>query len=168
MYSPLITHGYYIIGTLQWQIPSLCAIILTYLFTKNINFKIFVAAIPLAILSTFTLIIGVVTWLPPLVWLIFKFAKTRSRNTGKWLIIWIVAMIITGLVYYSLVPHTEIEIKLQSLFTSTGIDYIAAFLASPFRLKYEFLLISVGILSLFLSIFFAYYYIVKKRKTEFT
>jgi len=168
VFSPLLTHGYYIIGTLQWQIPSLCTIILTYLFTKNINFKIFVAAISLAILSTFTLIIGVVTWLPPLVWLIFKFTKTRSRNTGKWLIIWIVVMITTGLVYYSLVPHTEIEIKLQSLFTSTGIEYIAAFLASPFRLKYEFLLISVGILTLFLSIFFAYYYIGKKRKIEFT
>lgn len=167
VYSPLITHGYYVIGTIQWQIPSMCAIILTYLFTKNLNFKIFTVATSLAILSTFTLIIGVITWLPTLVWLIFRFFKTRERSTGKWLIIWITVIIVTGLVYYSIVPHTEIQIKPQSIFSFNGFDYITAFLASPFRLKYDFLLILVGISTLILSVFFTYYYVVKKRKTEF-
>lgn len=167
IYNPLITHGYYVIPTLQWQIPSLGVLIITYLFNREkICWKVFSVASTIASLSTFTFIIGITTWLPGIVYFTVNHSKKYWNLRSKWLVVWIIITIIIGLTYYSLVPKSDIIFTPEIILTFKGFSFLTTFLASSFRLKYDFLLIFVGTATIFLSLFFALHYIKIKKFTS--
>jgi len=167
IYNPLITHGYYVIPTLQWQIPSLYAIVIVYLFNKQkICWKLFSVTSVMAFLSTFTFIIGVATWLLGIVYLAINYSKNKYRNLcGKWLVGWIVITAIVAFAYYSIVPKSDVIFTPEILFTFKGFSFLTTFLASSFRLKYDFLLITSGTATI-LGFFTVRYYFTQENQTN--
>ena len=167
IFSPLANSNYWAFIMLIWFLPSLGIFSVIWLLTKTtINLKILVAAISIAIMATFSSIIGVLAWLPGLVSLIHFNYVEKKWTDKKWLIIWILSLIITGLVYYSSAPLSKLQVEPFSIFSIEGYSFIATFVAVPFKLKYDFLMISVGTISIILSGFCVYYFTIFKKKIK--
>ena len=162
IYSPLPSSNYWAFAILLWLIPPLCVMAVIYLLDKpKMHVKIFAGAISLALISTFSSIIGIVVWLPGLI-LLIKRNKAKRWIEKKWLLVWICATVFTGLTYYSFVPHDEIETSPGLLLTPDGYSFIATFAAVAFRLKYDILMDLVGTFTIILSAFCLYYFIKNK------
>jgi len=71
-----------------------------------------------------------------------------------------------GLVYYSSAPLSKLQVEPFSIFSIEGYIFIATFVAVPFKLKYDFLMISVGTISIILSGFCVYYFTIFKKKIK--
>lgn len=165
IYSPLITHGYYTIPTIQWQITSLGCITIIYLMTANITWKkIFVASI-IAICATFTLIPGIITWIIPIIFLVFK--NNNSEHYKAKLFVWIGIILLVGIAYYLLAPKI-VNTFPNNLISQDGLEYFFGYIASPFRLKFYELLLSAGITTVFATGFFSLYYITKHKNSNVT
>ncbi len=159
IYCPLASSNYWAFAILLWFIPSLSVMAMIYLLNKpEIRLKIFVGAISLALISTFSSIVGIVVWIPGLILLIKK-DKSKQTVKKKWFLAWIIATIITGITYYAFVPHDRIETDLNVLFSLDGYSFVATFAAVAFRLKYPMLMVLVGTFTILLSGFCLYYFI---------
>ncbi len=159
IYCPLASSNYWAFAILLWFIPSLSVMAMIYLLNKpEIRLKIFVGAISLALISTFSSIVGIVVWIPGLILLIKK-DKSKQTVKKKWFLVWIIATIITGITYYAFVPHDRIETDLNVLFSLDGYSFVATFAAVAFRLKYPMLMVLVGTFTILLSGFCLYYFI---------
>jgi len=69
-------------------------------------------------------------------------------------------------VYYSSAPSSKLQVEPFSIFSIEGYSFIATFVAVPFKLKYDFLMISVGTISIILSGFCVYYFTIFKKKIK--
>jgi len=163
IYSPLaITSNLWAFVMLLWLIPPLCVMSVIYLVDKpKMHVKIFAGAISLALISTFSSIIGIVVWLPGLI-LLIKRDKAKRWIGKKWFFVWICATVFTGLIYYSYIPHGTIETSPGLLLTLDGYSFIATFAAVAFRLKYDILMDLVGTFTIILSGFCLYYFVKNK------
>ena len=159
LYNPLTTHNSYALAMLSWYIPMFGMTLIVYLLNKkSINFKNFSPAISLAIMSTFSILLGVVAWIAGF-FMLLKLFTEKTNKPVKWISLWIVSVILIGTSYLSLVSgNHNLDIQFENLFTYTTFSFITNFLASSFRLKYQFLLISVGTISIILSGIFIYYF----------
>lgn len=158
IYSPLTNSNYWAFAILQWYLPSLGIVITVYLLQKKLNFKIFISAISSAVLATFSVIAGIVAWFP---WIIgipyLNFIKNKTEN--KWLLLWILGSIATGLLYYLLTPQSSLTVEPTIFFKPDGYLFIATFVSAAFRLQYHILMIIVGTISIFISFYCVYYFI---------
>ena len=167
LYSPLTVSGYWSIALLAWFFPMLSISVIIYLFNKSqINSKIFSSGIFFSIFGTFSILLGVVSWIAGFLILMKSISKKRLENK-KWIILWISSSLITGFVYLSLISGLSQPINFDLLFSFSGFSFITNFLSSSFRLKYQTLMILVGSLSIILSIVYCWYFIKKDYFKQF-
>jgi len=167
IFSPLITSSQHVFPIWQFIIPQLAIISVIFLLNnKNINPKIFLFAVILGIISTFSSTFGIVIWIAG-IFALLNFNSTRNLIGKKWLISWIVVMLICGAIYYQSFDQVQLpEIGKTSPLSLEGLSFITVFLSTAFRLKFDLLLNLVGIFSIILSIVCAAYFIkIKKIET---
>ena len=73
-------------------------------------------------------------------------------------------MIVLGFVYYELFPDGELsQLGKSSPVSIEGLSFITTFLSAGFRLKFHVLMVLVGTLSIFFSVFCISYFIKLKK-----
>ena len=157
VYSPLINSNYFSFATLLWQLPSLGIIIVIYSLREKTNFKFLTASIGAAIFSTFSSIIGIVAWVPAFLYMF------KNNFKKKWAVIWIASMISIGIFYNVIVPQLEVDKDFMILFSFEGLSFIATFLSTPFRVKFDILMNAIGFATIFISFFCVYYFTSQKK-----
>ncbi len=161
IYNPLTTSGYFMLVMLEWYFPLLGIVSIIYLLNKKtIKTKIFASSIGLAIFSTFSILLGVVSWIAGLTILLKSLTEKKLYNK-KWILLWISSSTIIGFLYMQLTSGLSEPTRLDLLFSFTGFSFIANFLASSFRLKYDILMLVVGSFSILISFFYIWYFIKK-------
>ena len=154
LYSPLTTSGYFMLVMLEWYFPLLGIVSIIYLLNKeNIKTKIFTSSIFLAFFSTFSIVLGVVSWIAGLT-ILFKSISEKKFENKKWIFLWIISASLIGFFYMTLTSGMSEPMRTDLLFSYTGFSFITNFISSSFRLKYELLMILVGSFSIILSIVF--------------
>ena len=167
IYSPLQDSGNHLIGMIMWLLPPVSIIGIIYLLDKKPSLKLLSLSICLAIASTFSTIIGIVPWLVGIICLIKFDSHHKKWIEKKWLVIWITCTIITGLIFYSQFPKdAATQPNFSFLFTYDGFAFLATFISSAFRLKYHFLMVLVGSISLILGSFCVYYFTIYKKNLK--
>ena len=165
IFSPLISSSENALTGWQMILPQLAVISVIFLFSKKtITVPIFTICIILGIIATFSSILGIVIWIAGIFSLINYKSEEKKLVGKKWLVIWITAMIVMGLVFYQLIPENELSgIGKSSPISLKGLDFITVFLSAAFRLKYDLLMNSVGIISIFFSVFCVIYFMKLKK-----
>ena len=167
IYSPLQDSGNHLIGMIMWLLPPVSIIGIIYLLDKKPSLKLLSLSICLAIASTFSTIIGIVAWLVGIICLIKFDSHHKKWIEKKWLVVWITCTIITGLIFYSQFPKdAATQPNFSFLFTYDGFAFLATFISSAFRLKYHFLMVLVGSISLILGSFCVYYFTIYKKNLK--
>ena len=166
IYSPLQDSNFWSFAIMMWLLPPVAIIGVIYLLDKNLNLKFLSSAIGLAVVSTFSITIGIIAWLVGIFSLI-KFDPHRKKwIEKKFLFIWIACTTITGLVFYSQFSASETQPNFAFLFTFDGFSFLATFISSAFRLKYHFLMVLTGSISLILGFFCVYYFTILKKNLK--
>ena len=166
IYSPLQDSGFLNFGIIMWLLPPISIICIIYLLDKKPNLKLLSSAICLAVVSTFSTTVGIIAWIPGIISVI-KFDSVHKKWVEKkWLLIWLTCMVITGLIAYSQFPKDATQPNLSFLFTYDGFSFLATFVSSVFRLKYHFLMVLVGTISLILGSFCVYYFTTLKKNLK--
>ena len=166
IYSPLQDSNYWSFAIMLWLLPPVAIMGMIYLLNKGSNLKFLSPAIGLAIVSTFSVTIGIVAWLVGIFALI-KFDPHRKKwIKKKFLSIWVASTVIIGLIFYSQFSINETQPNLAFLFTFDGFAFLATFISSAFRLKYHFLMVLVGSASLILGSYCVYYFAIKKNNLK--
>ena len=167
IYSPLQDSGGHLFGLIMWLLPPISIMGIIYLFDKKPNLKLIVSSICLAVVSTFSTIIGIIVWLPGIIALIKFDSANKKWIEKKWLAIWIASTIIIGLIFYSQFPKdAATQPNFSFLFTYDGFTFLATFISSAFRVKYHFLMILIGSGSLILGSFCVYYFTIYKKNLK--
>ena len=166
IYSPLQDSGNHLIGMIMWLLPPVSIIGIIYLLDKKPNLKLLPAAICLAIVSTFSTTVGIIAWLPGIISVIKFDSHHKKWIEKKWLLVWLTCTIIAGLIFYSQLPKDATQLNFSFLFTYDGFSFLATFISSAFRLKYHFLMVLVGTISLILGSFCVYYFTILKKNLK--
>lgn len=145
---------------LQWGFPLMGTIITIYFLNKtNVNNKSIVLAFSLAVIAAFSDILGLIIFL--IGTLSFYYV---DKDRVKRLIIWIISSLLVFILYFKEIDLLDTPIYFSSLFTVEGLSFILRFIAVPFRLKYDYFVIPLGIISLLLfSSFVLYLFLIKKK-----
>ena len=166
IYSPLQDSNFWSFSIMMWLLPPVAIMGMIYLLNKGSNLKFLSSAIGLAIVSTFSVIVGIVAWLVGIFALI-KFDPHRKKwIEKKFLLIWIACTAITGLIFYSQFSASQTQPNFAFLFTYDGFSFLATFISSAFRLKYHFLMVLTGSISLILGFFCVYYFTILKKNLK--
>jgi len=167
IYSPLQDSGGHLFGLIMWLLPPISIIGIIYLLDKKPSLKLISSSICLAIVGTFSTIIGIIVWLPGIISLIKFNSANKKWIEKKWLAIWITSAVIIGLIFYSLFPKdAATQPNFSFLFTYDGFAFLATFISSAFRVKYHFLMILIGSSSLILGSFCVYYFTIYKKNLK--
>ena len=167
IFSPLQDSGNHLFGMIMWLLPPVSIIGVIYLLDKKPGLKSLPSAICLSIVATFSTIIGIIVWLPGIICLIKFDSHHKKWIEKKWLTIWLACTIVIGLIYYSQFPKdAAAQPNFLFLFTYDGFSFLVTFISSAFRLKYDFLMVSVGSISLALGSFCVYYFTIHKRNLK--
>ena len=152
---------------LEWYFPLLGIVSIIYLLNKeNIKTKIFTSSIFLAFFSTFSIVLGVVSWIAGLT-ILFKSISEKKFENKKWIFLWIISASLIGFFYMTLTSGMSEPMRTDLLFSYTGFSFITNFISSSFRLKYELLMILVGSFSIILSIVYGWYFIRKEYLKQY-
>lgn len=145
---------------LMWQFPLVGTITAVYLLNKDkLNNKSIVLAFFFAVIGAFSFILGLIIFII-CVLSFYYFDKYRIKR----LIIWIASSSLVFLLYFKDLELTPINFG--SLFTIEGLSFIFRFISVPFRLKYDYFLIPLGIISLLLFFGFSLYLFLIKKKQK--
>ena len=167
IYSPLQDSGGHLFGLIMWLLPPISIIGIIYLLDKKPSLKLISSSICLAIVATFSTIIGIIVWLPGIISLIKFNSANKKWIEKKWLAIWITSAVIIGLIFYSQFPKdAATQPNFSFLFTYDGFAFLATFISSAFRVKYHFLMILIGSSSLILGSFCVYYFTIYKKNLK--
>jgi len=162
LYNPLTSSGYWAIALLPWLFSMLGISLTVYLLNrKKLNSLIFSTGIFFAIFSTLSIVVGITAWIAGLITILKNSSKSKIHDK-KWISLWILSTIIMGIFYYYLISDSSVPTHFELLFTPAGFSFITNYLVSSFRLKFDFLMIVVGSISLLLSCFFVYYFAKKQ------
>jgi len=162
LYNPLTSSGYWAIALLPWLFSMLGISLTVYLLNrKKLNSLSFGGGIFFAIFSTLSIIVGITAWIAGLITILKNSSKSKIHDK-KWISLWILSTIIMGIFYYYLISDSSVPTHFELLFTPAGFSFITNYLVSSFRLKFDFLMIVVGSISLLLSCFFVYYFAKKQ------
>ena len=158
LYSPLTTSGYWSATILAWLFPMLGITMIVYFLNRTpIRISTFSLSAFFAIFATFSIMIGVISWITGLIMLTPKLLGKKFAEK-KWFFLWIPIIISVGFLYLHLTSSSSEPISYELLFSYTSFSFITHFLASSFRLKFEFLMVFVGTASLVLSGLYVFYF----------
>ena len=167
IYSPLQDSGGHTFGMVMWLLPPISIIGIIYLLNKKPNLKSLSSAAGLAVISTFSTIIGIIAWLPAIISLIKFEPHHKKWIEKKWLFIWLTCTIIIGFIFYSQFPKdAATQPNFSFLFTYDGFSFLATFISSAFRVKYHLLMVLIGSISLVLGSFCVYYFTIYKKNLK--
>ena len=166
IYSPLQDSGGHLFGMIMWLLPPVSIIGVIYLLDKKPSLKLISSSICLAIVGTFSTIIGIIAWVPGIILLIKFNSASKKWIEKKWLAIWITSAVIIGLIFYLQFPKDATQPNFSFLFTYDGFAFLATFISSAFRVKYHFLMILIGSSSLILGSFCVYYFTIYKKNLK--
>ena len=162
LYSPLTTSGYWSATMLSWLFPMLGIVLVVYFLNRiPIHLSTFSLAVFFAIFSTFSIMIGIISWITGLIMLTPKLLE-KQFTKKKWFFLWIPITISVGFLYLYLISDSSEPVFYELLFTYTSFSFITNFLASSFRLKFDFLMVFVGTISLVLSGLYVFYFTKKQ------
>ncbi|SVD45208.1 uncharacterized protein METZ01_LOCUS398062, partial [marine metagenome] len=148
LYSPLTTSGYWSAAILGWLFSMLGIVLVVYFLNRiPIRLSTFSLGAFFAIFSTFSIMIGVISWITGLIMLTPKLLEKQFAKK-KWFFLWIPITISVGFSYLYLISDSPQPVFYESFFTYTSFSFITNFLASSFRLKFDFLMVFVGTISL--------------------
>ena len=165
VFNPLMSSSHNFFTDWHMILPQLAVISTIFLFSrKTVTLPTFVICVILGIIATFSSIWGVVIWGAGIFSLINYKLEEKKLVEKKWLVAWIAIMILVGFVYYESYPKSGLgEIGKSSIFSIEGMSFITTFLSAGFRLKFDVLMILVGTVSIFFSIFCISYFIKLKK-----
>lgn len=145
---------------LQWQFPLLGTIAAVYFMSKDkLNNKSIVVAFFFSIIATFSDIIGLIIFI-----IIIMSFYYVDKERIKYLLIWITLSSSVFFLYFKNLVISDNSLNFSYLFTIEGLSFILRFISVPFRLKYDYLVIPVGIISLLMFFGFSLYLILIKKK----
>ena len=158
VYNPLTTSAYWSLAILGWifQMLGITATIY-FLNKKSISLQTFSGGVSAAIFSTFSILIGVTSWISGLL-MLFQNSSKKKISNKKWIVLWIASTVIIGLIYLKLIEGYSPPLFIEQLLSFSTYSFITNFLASSFRLKFQILLVSVGSISLIISGIYVYYF----------
>ena len=173
IYCPIYNTGYYIFSSVIWLLITLCIVCTIFLLNREkISNLIFLSSIPLAIFSTFLVLLGTIVWLVGLVCLLKRDARHKIINK-KYLAIWIFATAVLGFVYVYLGTLSGTyqfaeEINFSKFFSIEGLSFLTAYLSTSYRFGTENIVFSkvIGIITLVLSGYLFYYFIRIKKNVQ--
>ena len=167
VYNPLTTSAYWSLAILGWifQMLGITATIY-FLNKKSISLQTFSGGVSAAIFSTFSILIGVTSWISGLL-MLFQNSSKKKISNKKWIVLWIASTVIIGLIYLKLIEGYSPPLFIEQLLSFSTYSFITNFLASSFRLKFQILLVSVGSISLIISGIYVYYFSKQKYLKQY-
>jgi len=166
IFSPLINNNYWNYTILIWYLPALCIIGSIYFLNKKHNFKNIGIVLLLSIVSTYSIPLGLVVWIPGIIVMLKQYPQ-KNIFKHKIPILYFSSIIIIGLIYYAGNITAQKMVPLDDFFSFQTISVFFTFIAVPFKLKYDILMISAGFASVCVAGFLVYYLgLVRKQFTE--
>ena len=173
IYCPIYNTGYFIFSSIMWLMVTLCIVLIVFLVNREkITNSIFLSSISIAIFSTFLNLIGVIVWLAGFICLL-KRNNEKKIIEKKYLAAWIIATTIVGYAFVSLATSLEViqfgeELHLKQFFSIEGISFVLTYLATSYRFGIENIFFSkiIGVMTLMLSGYLFYYFIIIKNNVQ--
>jgi len=166
IFSPLIDANYWNYTILIWYLPALCIVASIYFLNKKHNFKNITIVLLLSIVSTYSIPLGLVIWASGTTVMLKKYIR-KSIWKQKIPIFYFSSMIFIGIIYYTGNIGTQNIISFDEFFSIQTVYVFLTFLAVPFKLKYDILMMIAGIASVSIAGFLVYYLgLVRKQFKE--
>jgi hypothetical protein len=163
IFSPLINNNYWNYTILIWYLPALCIVTIIYFLSRKQNLKNTVMVLLFSSIATYSIPLGLTAWIIGSTTIL---KRSFHRNITDWKIpiIYFSSMLAIGTIYYSGNIAAQKIIPISQFLTVKTVFVVATFIAVPFKLKYDILMISVGLISILLSISLSYYLGIRKKK----
>lgn len=160
LFSPLKHYIFlYALASLAWEIAIFCIVSVFYLFNREeITKKTFLTSISLAVIASFSLVLGLLIWLVGSLSLLSRFKREK-----RWLIFWALSGFMTFLMYFTIVKPAYSE-KPSALFSLNELIYVITYITDPFRLKFGPLILIVGATTLILFVILSWFLLKNKIK----
>ena len=166
IFSPLINSNYWNYTILIWNLPALCIIASIYFLNKKHNFKNISIVLLLSIISSYSIPLGLAIWIPGITVMLKKYIQ-KNIWKQKIPIFYFSSMILIGIIYYLGNIGAQNIISFDEYFSIQTVSVFLTFLAVPFKLKYDILMIITGFASVSIAGFLVYYLaIVRKQFKE--
>ena len=166
IFSPLINNNYWNYTILIWYLPALCIVASIYFLNKKHNFKSITIILLLSIVSSYSIPLGLAIWTPGIIVMLKKYIR-KNIWKQKIPIFYFSSMIVIGIIYYMGNISAQIIIPLDELFSIQTVSVFLTFIAVPFKLKYDILMITAGFASVLIAGFLVYYLgLVRKQFNE--
>jgi len=166
IFSPLINNNYWNYTILIWYLPALCIVASIYFLNKKHNFKNITIILLLSIVSSYSIPLGLAIWTPGIIVMLKKYIR-KNIWKQKIPIFYFSSMIVIGIIYYMGNISAQIIIPLDELFSIQTVSVFLTFIAVPFKLKYDILMITTGFASVLIAGFLVYYLgLVRKQFNE--
>ena len=166
IFSPLINNNYWNYTILIWYLPALCIVASIYFLNKKHNFKNITIILLLSIVSSYSIPLGLAIWTPGIIVMLKKYIR-KNIWKQKIPIFYFSSMIVIGIIYYMGNISAQAIIPLDELFSIQTVSVFLTFIAVPFKLKYDILMITAGFASVLIAGFLVYYLgLVRKQFNE--
>ena len=167
IYCPIYNTGYWVFSSVIWLLATLCIVLIIFLLNREkITSSIFSSSIAIVVFSTFLNLIGIMAWLAGFLCLLKRDDK-RKIIKKKFLVAWILAAVVVGLVFVSL-TKSSLEMDLEQFFSIEGLSFVLTYLTTSYRFGTENIAFSkiIGVITLILSGYFFYYFITIKKNVQ--
>lgn len=158
IFSPLINNNYWNYTILIWYLPAFCIVLVVYFLNKKHNIRNIIKVLMLSLVATYSIPLGLTVWIAGSVSIL------KKRLRGKISITYFSSMLIIGIIYYSGNIQQQKIIPFEDFISIRTVFVIATFLAVPFKLKFDTLMITVGLASALISIILVYYLGIVRNK----
>jgi len=162
IFSPLINNNYWNYSILIWYLPALCIVTAIYLLNKKQSLKNIIGIIMLSLIATYSIPVGLTVWIAGSVSILKKYVG--KNITTQILIIYFSLMLVVGIIYYSGNIQQQKIIPFEQFISIRTVFVVATFLAVPFKLKFDALMIIIGIVSVSTSVILVYYLGILRKK----
>ena len=164
LFNPKIFFGSIIASFgLAWHLTLFFSICIIVLFSKErLSKKLFVIAMIISILSSFSTVLGVLTWFVGFIFLI----KNIKQNKF-YLIIWTTVVLIIALLFYILSSSEKGVLDISNVLTVNGVLYSLEYVVNPYTIAPDALKHILGFLILVVSSLLSIFFIFKKNTRSF-
>ena len=164
LFNPKIFFGSIIASFgLAWHLTLFFSIFIIILFSKErLSKKWFIVAIIISILSSFSTILGVLTWFVG-----FIFLLKNIKQNKFYFIIWTSLVLIIGLLFYILSSSETGTRDISDVLTINGFLYSLEYVVNPYTISPDTLKHILGFLILLVSSLLSIFFIFKKNTRSF-
>lgn len=160
VYSPKLLNAALVASVgLSWIIIFFVFVSIVAILNKKIITKTWlIIGICLSTIATFNVVLGVLSWMIGIVFLILKFNQNKKN-----LLMWIVAMIIVLSLYFTIADLDQSQQQVQRTLVNTGnINWALEYISNPYSIPSDVARHLFGVASIISLIFISTYFIIKK------